>query len=96
MQTGFDELKKLLAKAITLAHPDPNAELFITTDTSDTAVGGILSRQTVGDRSSPFGSSQKSLTTLRESIWPSTEDCWRCMKLSNTSSLKLREGNSIS
>lgn len=53
MIRAFDDLKQLLANAVTVAHPHSEAQLFITTDASDTAVGAVLS-QTVGDETSPL------------------------------------------
>jgi hypothetical protein len=42
--TAFDALKTALVTAPLLAHPQPNKPLTLTTDASDTAVGGVLSQ----------------------------------------------------
>ena len=41
-QEAFDKIKQALATATMLNHPDPNATLGLTTDSSDFAVGGVL------------------------------------------------------
>lgn len=43
MYKAFSSLKDLLSNAITIAHPHPEADIFITTDASDTAIGAVLS-----------------------------------------------------
>ena len=41
-ESAFSESKQILANATLLVHPDPMAQLNITSDASDVAVGGIL------------------------------------------------------
>jgi hypothetical protein len=46
---AFGTAKAALAAAVPLAHPAPNAVLSLTTDTSDTHIGGVL-QQLTGER----------------------------------------------
>ena len=41
-QTSFDATKSALAEATLLHHPRPGAQLALTTDASNTAIGGVL------------------------------------------------------
>ena len=41
-ESAFSECKQILANATLLVHPDPMAQLNITCDASDVAVGGVL------------------------------------------------------
>jgi hypothetical protein len=41
-QEAFQQAKRLLAAAVPLQHPDPNAELSLATDASDTLIGGVM------------------------------------------------------
>ena len=41
-QEAFEKIKQALATATMLNHPDPNAILGLTTDSSDFAVGGVF------------------------------------------------------
>ncbi len=41
-ENAFEKAKEELAKATILAHPKPNAEINVTTDASDIAVGAVL------------------------------------------------------
>ena len=41
-ESAFSESKQILANATLLVHPDPMAQLNITCDASDVAVGGVL------------------------------------------------------
>jgi len=41
-ETAFEECKKSLGRATELVHPDPTAELILTTDASDTAIGAVI------------------------------------------------------
>ena len=45
MQESFDATKEALAKATLLFHPRPGATLALTTDASNTAVGGVLEQR---------------------------------------------------
>lgn len=53
MEEAFHKLKELLANAVMIAHLHSEAELFITTDASDTLVGAVLSH-TVNTTTSPL------------------------------------------
>lgn len=65
METAFEKLKHLLANAVTVAHPHPDATLFITTDASDCAIGAVLS-QSVGDVTSPLQFFSKKLNNAQK------------------------------
>jgi len=41
-ETAFKKCKDSLQRATELAHPDPTAELILTTDASDTAIGAVI------------------------------------------------------
>ena len=45
MSTAFDASKCALADATMLSHPQPGAEIALTTDASDVAVGGVLEQK---------------------------------------------------
>ncbi|XP_023816875.1 uncharacterized protein LOC105357974 [Oryzias latipes] len=45
---AFDGAKSALAKAALLAHPDPDAEIALTTDASDIAVGAVVEQRVAG------------------------------------------------
>ena len=45
LQTSFDAIKEALAKAALLHHPRPGAQLALTTDASDLAIGGVLEQR---------------------------------------------------
>ena len=45
LQTSFDAIKEALAKATLLRHPRPGAQLALTTDASDLAIGGVLEQR---------------------------------------------------
>jgi hypothetical protein len=47
-QESFQTAKHLLAAAVPLQHPAPNAELSLATDASDTHIGGVM-QQKSGD-----------------------------------------------
>lgn len=53
MQTAFVETKRALANATMLAHPIANAEVTLTVDASDTAIGGVL-EQRIGNDYQPL------------------------------------------
>lgn len=46
MEQAFDNCKDSLARATLLVHPDLSADLALTTDASDTAIGAVLQQQT--------------------------------------------------
>lgn len=54
MSTAFDASKRALAEATMLSHPQAGAELALTTDASDFAVGGVL-EQKIKDCWVPLG-----------------------------------------
>ena len=41
-QEGFEQLKNAIAQATTLSHPNPGAELTLTTDASNTGIGAVI------------------------------------------------------
>jgi hypothetical protein len=47
-QEAFQNAKRLLAAAVPLQHPAPNAELSLATDASETHIGGVM-QQKSGD-----------------------------------------------
>ncbi|XP_032689768.1 uncharacterized protein LOC116853023 [Odontomachus brunneus] len=44
-EEAFNECKESLARATLLAHPDPAAEITLTTDASDTAIGAVIQQR---------------------------------------------------
>lgn len=46
-EQAFENCKSSLSRATLLAHPNPEAELTVTTDASDTAVGAVIQQQTM-------------------------------------------------
>jgi hypothetical protein len=50
-QVAFQNAKRLLAAAVPLQHPAPNAELSLATDASDTQIRGVMQKNqaTIGD-----------------------------------------------
>ena len=59
-QTAFDQVKQALCNAICLEFPNPNAQLSLTVDASNTAVGGVL-QQLVDGSWKPLGFFSKAL-----------------------------------
>lgn len=49
MLTAFTDCKSAISKATMLAHPDPDAELAIYTDASDTGIGAVLQQKSGTD-----------------------------------------------
>ncbi|KMQ85849.1 gag-pol polyprotein [Lasius niger] len=45
LEQAFNSCKDSLARAALLAHPDPTAELAVTTDASDTAIGAVIQQR---------------------------------------------------
>ena len=67
-QKSFDATKEALARATLLFHPRPGATLALTTDASDTAVGGVLEqRGPLGWEPLAFYSSK---LKPNEQLWP--------------------------
>jgi hypothetical protein len=65
---GFQQAKSLLAAAVPLQHPAPNAELTLASDASDTHIGGVM-QQKSGDHWRPLGFFSCKLTDT-ESRYP--------------------------
>jgi len=55
METAFCDAKKLLVKAVELAHPDPRAQLVLACDASDSHVGGVLQQKDARGAMRPLG-----------------------------------------
>ncbi len=53
-QETFQRAKCLLAAAVPLQHPAPDAELSLATDASDTHIGGVMQQKT-NDHWQPLG-----------------------------------------
>ncbi len=60
-QEAFQNAKRLLAAAVPLLHPAPNAELSLATGASDTHIGGVM-QQKWGDHWRPIGFFFRKLT----------------------------------
>jgi hypothetical protein len=60
-QEAFKNAKRLLAAAVLLQHPAPNAELSLTTDASDTHIEGVMLNKS-GDHWQPLGFFSRKLT----------------------------------
>jgi hypothetical protein len=60
-QGAFQNAKRLLAAAVPLQHPAPNAELSLAADTSDTHIRGVM-QQKSGDHWRPLGFFSRKLT----------------------------------
>jgi hypothetical protein len=71
-QEAFQQAKCLLAAALPIQHPAPNAELSLATDASDTHIGGVM-QQKSGDHWQPLGFFSPKLTDTESRC--STFDC---------------------
>ncbi len=60
-QETFQKAKRLLAAAVPLQHPSPNAELSLATDASDTHIGSVM-QQKSGDHWRLLGFFSRQLT----------------------------------
>ncbi len=60
-QEAFQNAKRLLAVAVPLQHPAPQAELYLATDASDTHIGGVRQHKS-GDHWRPLGFFSRKLT----------------------------------
>jgi hypothetical protein len=60
-QEAFQNTKRLLAAAVPLQHPAPNAELSLATDACDTYIGVVM-QQKSGDHWRPLGFFSRKLT----------------------------------
>jgi hypothetical protein len=67
-QEAFQNAKRLLAAAVPLQHPAPNAELSLATDASDTHIRGVM-QQKSGDHWRPLGFFSRKLTESRYSTF---------------------------
>ena len=56
---AFERAKKSLADSVRLCHPDPDADVTLTTDASDLAVGAVLAQ---GPLQKPLGFFSKKLS----------------------------------
>lgn len=54
MTKAFESSKRVLSNATLLVHPDPKADIALSTDASDLAVGAVL-EQRIGSRWQPLG-----------------------------------------
>ena len=63
LDKAFEETKKLLMKAVELAHPDISAPIALTTDASKIAIGRVL-EQYVNNQWELLGFWSKSLNTM--------------------------------
>ena len=48
LDAAFNKSKQVLANAVPLAHPAPDAAIAVATDASDTHIGGVLNQQVRG------------------------------------------------
>jgi hypothetical protein len=71
-QEAFQNVERLLAAAVPLQHPAPNAELSLATDASYTHIGGVM-QQKSGDHWWPLGFFSGKLTDPESRY--STFDC---------------------
>ena len=58
---AFQKTKQMLVDSVTLTHPDPEAELALSTDASDFAIGGVLEQRGRDGRFHPLGFFSKHL-----------------------------------
>jgi hypothetical protein len=63
-QEAFQQAKRLLAAAVPLQHPDPNAELSLASDASDTHIAGVM-QQKSGDHWRSLGFFSRKLTDTK-------------------------------
>jgi hypothetical protein len=61
VQEAFQNAIRLLAAAVPLQHPAPQAKLSLATNTSDTHIGGVM-QQKSGDHWGPLGFFSRKLT----------------------------------
>lgn len=69
LESAFETCKKSLAQATLLAHPQPNVELTLTTDASDTAIGAVL-HQIVAEQTQPLAFFSKKLSAAQKKYSP--------------------------
>jgi hypothetical protein len=63
-QVALQNAKRLLAEALLLQHPSPNAELSLATDAFDTHIGGVM-QQKSGDCWRPLVFFSRKLTDTK-------------------------------
>jgi hypothetical protein len=63
-QQAFQNAKRLLAAAVPLQHPAPNAELSLAPDASNIHIGGVM-QQKSGDHWRPLGFFSRKLTDMK-------------------------------
>ena len=83
-QSALDKAKHALITAAVLKHPVPAAELAITSDASDRAIGGVLEQQVRGVWE-PSGFFSKSYHQLKQDTAHLTENCLVSNQQSNIS-----------
>ena len=77
---AFQQAKLALAKATLLHHPEPNAQISVSVDASDKAVGGVLEQLTKGKwQPLAFFSKQLRKPETKYSRPHSTENSSRCI-----------------
>lgn len=68
-EQAFKACKESLSRAAELAHPDPEAELLLTTDASDKAVGAVIEQRTQQGLQ-PLGFQSKKLNQAQQKYSP--------------------------
>lgn len=68
-EQAFIKSKESLSRAALLAHPEPEAELAVTTDASDSAVGAVI-QQKSGQKWQPLAFYSKKLTNAQRQYSP--------------------------
>lgn len=61
---AFNDSKKIISEAVTLAHPDPDAKLVLMTDASNSCVGAAL-HQVINEELQPLGFYSKKLNNAQ-------------------------------
>lgn len=69
LRETFEKCKQSLAQATELTHPDPNAELVVQTDASDTAIGAVL-QQKKGREYEPLAFFSRKLSSAQKKYSP--------------------------
>ena len=77
-QNAFSESKQILANATLLVHPDPMAQINITCEASDVAVGGVL-QQYLNGMWQPLSFFSKKLNPAETRVARSTVSFWQYM-----------------
>lgn len=74
LSRAFQNYKESLSKATLLIHPDPRAELALTTDASDRAVQTVIQQRSQKDWQ-PLAFFSKKLNTAQTTYSPYDRDC---------------------